>query len=42
MYELEEAFESEDPAYAHYLDTESGKCLTLLVDPLDPALMTDE
>jgi hypothetical protein len=42
MYELEEIFESDDPAYAHYLDTESGKCLTLLIDPSDPALMTDE
>jgi hypothetical protein len=42
MYELEEAFEDDDPAYAHYLDTQTGRCITLLIDPSDPALMTDE
>jgi hypothetical protein len=41
MHVLEEAFEARDPAFAHYLDTESGKCLALLVDPYD-ADMTDE
>jgi hypothetical protein len=42
MYELEEAFEDDDPAYAHYLDTQTGRCITLLIDAADPALMTEE
>lgn len=41
MHELEAAFEERDPAFAHYLDTESGRCVVLLTDPYDTE-MTDE